>query len=127
MLKVQTYIDKSTIKGVGVFAAEKIPKGTLIWEFTDFVDIYYSKHVVENMKEGDVKTFLKKYCYLDEDSWQHYVLCVDNARFMNHSDDSNTENFERSTVAKRDIAIGEEITCNYYESDDAANEKLNND
>jgi SET domain-containing protein len=125
MLLVKTYIGQSSINGMGLFADQFIPKGTVIWQFTNFLDRTYSKHVVEDMPESELKTFIKKYCYLDEDSWPHYVLCVDDARFMNHSDDPNTSNGEnKTTVANRDIQVSEEITCNYHEIDDDAKNKL---
>lgn len=121
MLLVPTYLDKSPINGIGLFALTFIPKRTVIWEYTNFLDRTYSKYVVENMPESNLKNFVKKYCYLDDGSWPVYVLCVDDARFMNHSIDPNTSNGEGwTTVANRDIQIGEEITCNYYEIDDAA-------
>ena len=40
MLKVKTYVGPSTIEGVGLFAAEFIPAGTLIFqedEYTQFI------------------------------------------------------------------------------------------
>ena len=57
------------------------------------------------------------------------VLCADDARFMNHSDRPNTHSGtdERgyvTTIASRDIRAGEEITCDYYEFDTDAEEKL---
>lgn len=122
---VKTYLDKSPINGIGLFANQFIEKGTIIWKFTIFVDRTYSKHIVVNMEECDMKDFIKKYSYLDNDTWPHYVLCVDDARFMNHAENSNTSNGEnKTTIANRDIEIGEEITCNYFEIDDEANEKL---
>jgi len=33
MFLVKTYLDKSKIRGIGLFADEFIPKGTLIWKF----------------------------------------------------------------------------------------------
>ena len=42
MLLVKTYLDKSPIHGIGVFAAERIPKGTKIWRFVDGFDRCYT-------------------------------------------------------------------------------------
>lgn len=114
MLLVKTYLDKSSINGIGLFANQFIPKGTLIWDLDlNFDGIFYWPNDSE---------FLKKYCYRDGDK---YVLCVDDARFMNHSDTPNTSNgTNHETIANRDIEIGEEITCNYYEIDDDAKNKL---
>ena len=33
MLLVKTYLDRSPIHGLGVYAAERIRKGTKIWRF----------------------------------------------------------------------------------------------
>jgi SET domain-containing protein len=47
------------------------------------------------------------------------VLCGDNARYMNHSDQSNTGNGDHeTTVALRGIQVGEELTDNYKTSRD---------
>jgi SET domain-containing protein len=46
------------------------------------------------------------------------VLEFDNGRFMNHSDAPNTDFTDPDTGwAIRDIAAGEEITCNYRDFD----------
>jgi hypothetical protein len=47
-----------------------------------------------------------------------YVLCGDDARFLNHSENPNCFDFysgeeQDITVAERDIYLGEELTCNY--------------
>ncbi len=34
MLRVRTYLAPSPIEGIGLFAAEPIPRGTLIWKPT---------------------------------------------------------------------------------------------
>ena len=39
--------------------------------------------------------------------------CSDNARFMNHSENSNTYEKPDGTYAAFDIEIGQELTCNY--------------
>ena len=38
MLLVKTYLDKSPIAGIGLFAAEPIAAGTLVWKLSD-VDV----------------------------------------------------------------------------------------
>lgn len=47
-----------------------------------------------------------------------YVLCGDDARFFNHSEDPNCFDFysdeeQDLTAARRDIRTGEELTCDY--------------
>ncbi|MCB1496704.1 MAG: SET domain-containing protein, partial [Bauldia sp.] len=46
-----------------------------------------------------------------------FVLCGDNARFMNHSSKPNADDIGDLTIACRDIAKGEEITCDYAKFD----------
>jgi hypothetical protein len=56
--------------------------------------------------------------YLDGASGM-YVLCADNARFMNHANDPNTAGVHEPgaidgyDIATRKIAAGEELTCDY--------------
>ena len=42
MLLVKTYLDKSPIHGLGVFAAERIPRGAKIWRFVEGFDRCYT-------------------------------------------------------------------------------------
>lgn len=112
MNTIKTYPDKSQIHGIGLFAAEFIPKGTLVWQFNPLLDKMWTKEEYQNLNVPPcVRFFLKIYTYYDE---SRVVLCGDNARFTNHSENPNCEaqDFLKS-VAIRDIAIGEEMTENY--------------
>lgn len=131
MLKVKTYLDKSTIPniGIGLFADEKIEKDTVIWEYVEGLDFTIPNFKLEYMSELN-REFVKKYGYFDEE-WNAYVVCVDNARFFNHSvENSNTYEESHSlhrngrTIANRTIEKGEELLCNYFEFDSTAQEKL---
>ena len=42
MLLIRTYLDHSSIHGLGVFADEFIRKGTKVWRFVDGFDRVYS-------------------------------------------------------------------------------------
>jgi uncharacterized protein len=119
MLKVKTYLDKSPIEGLGVFAAEDIPKNTVVWEFNAWLDRHVSPLHLSNME----MEFVYKYAFVDKqtDDW---ILPVDNDRFTNHSEDPNTYPIgDGRMLAKRDIKKGEEITCNYREIDKNYKEK----
>jgi SET domain-containing protein len=54
------------------------------------------------------------------------VLCVDNTKHIDHSDDPNLIDKPDSSQehAARDIAVGEELTCNYFIADPEAARKL---
>jgi hypothetical protein len=46
---------------------------------------------------------------------KRHVLCADDDRFTNHSDDANVRFHGEYAIAIRDIQEGEEITDNYEE------------
>lgn len=52
--------------------------------------------------------------YLKEDDL--YLLCADGDLFMNHSDDPSMISQGPRGFAGRDLAPGDEITCNYRDS-----------
>jgi SET domain-containing protein len=107
---VATVVRSSPIQGVGVFAAQFIPAGTNIWDFTPGVDWKLTPEEVASFPQP-FQARLRRYCYLDESGV--YVLCGDNAKFMNHSEDPNCDDGGSRTRAIRDIQPGEELTCNY--------------
>jgi SET domain-containing protein len=110
-LRVPTYLAPSGIHGVGVFTPEFIPAGSVIWTFDPEVDWTLSADDVNHFPEA-YRPKIRAYCYLDESGV--YILCGDNARFMNHSEEPNCDDWtSRSTLAWRDIQAGEELTCDY--------------
>lgn len=122
MLTVKTSVKPSSIEGLGLFAEEKILKGTSIWIFNPRFDIFFDPKEVEKMDPVQ-RDFMKRYAYLSHTTGK-YVLCADDARFMNHSTTQNNLDItafpgepETRGIAKRDIEIGEEILVNYREID----------
>ena len=121
MLCVRTYLDKSEIHGIGVFATENIKKGQLIWKFQPSIDRVIERRTGFTVLEEE---FIRTYAYFDK-QLQDWILCADNDRFTNHSDYPNTEPHDSgNVVAKVDINADDEITINYYEIDEYAREKL---
>jgi len=115
MLLVPTYIAASAIEGVGVFAAESIARGTRIWKLEPSFDrvIPAAEH---QAAPPVLKAFLDRYAYPSPDEPGFIVYEVDNGRFMNHSTTPNTVfGGEEPGRALRDIAAGEELTCDYAE------------
>lgn len=116
MLKVKTYLKESTINnaGLGCFAAESILKGQLIWEFNPEVDRVFNEVGVKILSDIE-RDFVKTYSFKYDDM---YYLCVDNARFFNHSiDNCNTYDPYTDglrTYAARDINVGEELLSDYH-------------
>lgn len=96
--------------GVGVFATNLIPKGTIVW-IKDDLDQILTEEFIESL--GDLqKADVYKYAYLESDGI--YVLHWDHAKYMNHSFNPNcvdtAYNFQ---MAAKDIQPGEQLTCDY--------------
>lgn len=127
MLKIKTYLDKSSINGIGIFATEDIPNGKIIWEFNPLIDLAFSAEKWEELKRDiSSESFeqIQRYSYKTNDI---YYLCVDNAQFMNHSKDAYniSNNSDNDTMyANREIRAGEELLCNYYEYSDEDDDNL---
>jgi hypothetical protein len=113
VLIVTTYIAPSAIEGVGVFAAETIAKGQVISRFDPDFDRLIPRVEYENAPPY-LKTLLDRYAFPHPSNLDLIVYEVDNSRFMNHSASPNTDFSDFAAgVALREIAAGEELTCDY--------------
>jgi hypothetical protein len=123
MFLVRTYIDKSEIDNLGVFADEDILEGTVIWRYNSYIDIILDEETIDKLNDVE-KGFIKKYAFLDAQT-NRYILSADNDRFTNHSKTPNSSpNIEGDIISNKDIKKGEEITSNYFEIDKFAKEKF---
>jgi len=131
MLLVKTKLAPSKINGIGLFADEFIPKGKIIWQFKTGFDIKKTKAELESLSEPSKNQWLK-YAYLNPVN-NKYILCFDDARFFNHSENPNIGNAEQkkdgemADISLSDIQIGEELTCNYktFDADYSYKMRLN--
>jgi len=113
MLLVNTYVGPSSIEGIGVFAAEPIAKGAQIWRLEPRFDRLIPVEEYE-AAPSHLRNLLDRYAYPSPDKPGFIVYEVDNGRFMNHSETPNTDFSDTGgAVTLRDIAAGEELTCNY--------------
>lgn len=121
MLLVKTRIGPSKTHGIGLFADQFIPKNMPIWKFTPGFDIKVTEHEVKKLPKLAQKYF-SHFAFLNPET-NKYVLCIDDARFYNHSENPNTVSIdhlgeeEGVDMASRDIKIGEELTIDYREFD----------
>lgn len=117
MLLVKTSKHNSGIHGIGLFAGQFILKGAATWRFTPGIDQALHPAELGRIPDAARDQFLM-YAYLDIRTGL-YVLCADDARFMNHSPTPNVVgDYEQDPVfgvdvATRDIQEGEELTCDY--------------
>lgn len=113
MMLVRSYLAPSAIEGLGVFAAEPIKKGELVWRFDRRFDQVIPKDAVA-AAPGHVREFLERYSYDFHEDPAFVVLDADEGRYMNHADAPNVDLADPEIgVAVRDIAAGEELTCDY--------------
>ncbi|MFA9200713.1 MAG: SET domain-containing protein [Cypionkella sp.] len=117
MLVVPTYVGPSAIEGVGVFAAQPIAAGTLIWVLDEALDRLIGGDELARLDPLQ-QDFAARYGYPHMTRPGITVIEFDNGRFMNHSTEPNTDFTDTEKGwAIRDIAAGEEITCDYGEFD----------
>jgi len=124
MILVPTRILPSPIHGLGLFAVQVIPKGTMVWRYQDPPDFH-----VHLLSDGRLPSFWlghRKYGY--REAGKDYVeFPGDASMFINHSSRPNiVAAADGKMFAARDISIDEEILADYreFESDPAELEGL---
>lgn len=116
MLLVKHKIAPSKIGGLGLFADEFIKKNTIIWKNNTDSELIISEEQKLGLSDYMQKVF-GFHGYFDKKQ-KVWKLPLDNSRFMNHKNPSNTFVDESgNSVAISDILMDEEITCNYAEFD----------
>lgn len=126
--RVPYKLHSSPIAGKGVFAVAPIKRGTLVWEYV------VGQSVLEH-DEASLRARLRtvpkaaaaellEHVYV----WEGSVIeILDDASVWNHSAEPNTGNHPdeasgagdgKSSYARRDIAVGEELTDDYALHDD---------
>ena len=117
MLQVKTEVKASEVHGMGLFAAEPIKKGEVVWVFEPGLDISITKDEYEALKPVQ-KTFFDHYGYWSNEL-ERYICAADGWRYTNHSEDANVvtigleKGSEGQDVALRDIEAGEELLFDY--------------
>lgn len=124
---IRTRVGPSAIDGMGLFAVDPIPKGTAIWRFQPGFDHDFAREQFAALPEP-ARAHTRWFCFVSTVDG-HVILSGDHACFINHSGANNTGASPHppapvTTVALRDIAAGEEITCDYWSYDADAAWKL---
>ena len=109
MLLVKTYLGKSRIHGIGVFADQFIRKDAKMWRFVYGFDRYYTRKRLAKLPKP-AKDYIRLHGY----QWGNEILLsMDYDTFMNHSENPNTYFHNGFVLARRNIRKGEEITNDY--------------
>ena len=104
-------------------AGEFIPKGTVIWKFQENFDVRLSDQQFQQLPPV-AQEFVLHFGYYNRKEGG-YILCMDHARYTNHSDNPNMKMVDENySIAIRDIQEGEEITEDYFYFDEQASMKL---
>jgi uncharacterized protein len=116
MLIVKTKVAQSPIHGIGVFAEEFIKSGSIIWQWHEGIDQRISAELVNSLPKICQEVF-KRYSWVEDGV---YNVCIDNEKYINHSDNPNCIFIDEgnTAIAARNIDIGEEITQDYSMFDD---------
>ena len=112
MFIISTYVAPSSIHGLGVYAGEDVTEGQPIWQFAPGLDLVVPFDRVAAAPKA-FQDFMDMYAYVSPMIEGGMVLSCDHAKFLNHSDDPNTEIRGHTTFARRPIEKGGEITCDY--------------
>lgn len=100
MLHPDLAVGPSRINGLGVLAERRIPAGTVLWVFRIDTTRRY-----ESARDSFAHAF--------EDPHGALWMCVDGARYWNHSCEPNASCHGDLDLALRDIEAGEELTYDY--------------
>lgn len=114
MLIIPTELRASAIHGLGVFARRAIRAGEVVSRYLPPFDVQYPAELMTAVSEHE-RAYLQSFSYLSRFTGV-WVLPGDHDRYMNHSDEPNVgmnPNGNTENLALRDIAAGEELTCDY--------------
>jgi SET domain-containing protein len=120
MTLIKTRVAPSRIHGLGLFAVEAVPRGAPVWRFQPGFDQEFSPEQFAALPPL-AREHTRWFCFVSRESGR-VILSGDHACFINHAADANTGAPPGAvppvtTVALRDIAAGEEITCDYWSYD----------
>ena len=127
MILIRTRVAPSSIHGMGLFTVEPVAKGTPIWRFEPGFDHDFSPEQFASLPML-AREHTRWFCFVSKVDG-HVILSGDHACFINHSPTNNTgaplnPQPPVTTVALRDLAAGEEITCDYWSYDADTSWKL---
>jgi hypothetical protein len=113
MLLIRHYVAPSPIHGLGVFAAEPVAAGALIWIYDPRIDREIPRSELAGLPDHVARRIHHHAEYYPAEDL--FILSSDGDGYMNHDDDPNVRSEGRRCYARRAIAAGEELTCDYRE------------
>lgn len=116
MILIDHYVGKSAVHGVGLFTAQALKKGQLIYQFDyRFVQVIADSEI--RLMPAPMQETMKKYAYRGKGKDKlvgAVYYCTDDSRFMNHAATPSTTCVNGDDyIAARDLPAGSELTCDY--------------
>lgn len=125
MFTIKTYVAKSKIDNLGVFAGEDIKAGQIVWHFEPGLDRRIPINKLKKLPKN-YQDFIKK-CGFTPKGSKYYFISLDYDIFSNHSDNPNLSEEKPKknkgcpdVIASRNIKAGEELTQDYFKLDKAS-------
>jgi hypothetical protein len=112
MFIVSTFVAPSAIHGMGCFAGQELKPGQPIWQFARGLDLVVPFDRIAAAPKA-FQEYMEMYAYISPQIGGGMLLSCDHAKFLNHSDNPNTDIQGETTFARRLIRKGDEITCDY--------------
>ncbi|MCX6793122.1 MAG: SET domain-containing protein [Candidatus Falkowbacteria bacterium] len=117
MIHIKYRLDKSSLHGIGLFAAEDIIKGALIYTPSPALDVNITQEQFDSLDEKE-KAEIRWWGFFDEPT-QKWHVDFDVSHFINHSTNrtvaQDPNHSDAYLVAVKDVKAGEELTQNYLE------------
>jgi SET domain-containing protein len=116
MICVKTCVGNSATNNLGLFAAEDIHEGTLIWKFDNSTCLLLSTKQIDVLGDSHKDNLTSSINHFGCPHPRGCMIHLDNMRYMNHSDEPNTKTLNDNTmIAIQNIFCGEELFEDYRE------------
>lgn len=113
MFPIKTVRKLSDLHGIGVFAAEAITEGQVVYRHTRSLDLLLIEEQLAELPQAE-REYIRHYGY-DDPSTGLWRLDHDDIRDMNYSDSPNVKRLiSEEVIALCAIAEGEEMTLENY-------------
>ena len=117
MIHIKYTLDKSQLHGIGLFTAEDLKKGQLVYTSSPLLDVNITQEQFDSLSPQE-KEEIRWWGFevRGEGTWH---VDFDVTKFINHSYDptitQDTDHKDAYLITTRDIKAGEELTQNYLE------------
>ena len=110
MLKIDTYLGKSSIEGIGLFTNEDINVGDIIIRRSPLTELTYIESELMVLLSNNPKLY--DYAWFNR---SHWIIDLDDTRHMNHSENPNVhyDSTTKTYKANKFISKGTELTVDY--------------